>query len=119
MGEFLTLDYAKAQFDVIALIYAHFSSDTKSIYHQKLNTYLRKGGIIIFEAFSKKHMDYNRVNEKVGGPKELDMLFSTEEIKADFKDFTVIELTEREVELKEGTFHQGKGAVIRFVGRKN
>jgi 2-polyprenyl-3-methyl-5-hydroxy-6-metoxy-1,4-benzoquinol methylase len=118
VGEFQSLSYNENQFDAIALIYAHFPADTKSAYHKTLTTYLRPGGIIIFEAFSKKHLDYVLKNEKVGGPKEIGMLFSIDEIKSDFENFEIIELTEEEIELAEGLFHNGKGSVIRFVGRK-
>ncbi|OUL63597.1 bifunctional 2-polyprenyl-6-hydroxyphenol methylase/3-demethylubiquinol 3-O-methyltransferase UbiG [Flavobacterium sp. AJR] len=118
VGELQTLNYTSEQFDVIALIYAHFPSDIKSSYHKTLSTFLRKDGLIIFEAFSKKHIEYNSKNEKIGGPKELDMLFSIEEIQSDFPDYEIIELVEQEIELNEGLFHNGKGSVIRFVGRK-
>jgi 2-polyprenyl-3-methyl-5-hydroxy-6-metoxy-1,4-benzoquinol methylase len=118
VGEFQSLDYKKNEFDVIALIYAHFPADSKSIYHKKLTTYLRQGGIAIFEAFSKKHLDYVMKNEKVGGPREIGMLFSIDEIKSDFENFEIMELGEQEIELSEGLFHNGKGSVIRFVGRK-
>jgi hypothetical protein len=79
---------------------------------------LRKGGYIIFEAFSKKHIDYVTKNEKVGGPKDIASLFSIDEIKSDFANYEIIELVEKEIELSEGQFHNGKGSVIRFVGRK-
>jgi hypothetical protein len=79
---------------------------------------LRNGGLIIFEAFSKKHIDYVTINEKIGGPKDLAMLFSIEELKTDFVNYEIIELVEKEIELNEGLFHNGKGSVIRFVGRK-
>ncbi len=118
VGELQTLNYNAKQFDVIALIYAHFPADIKSLYHKALDTYLRKGGVIIFEAFSKKHIDYVSKNEKVGGPKEIEMLFSTEEIKSVFLNYDFEELVETEIELREGLFHNGKGSVIRFVGRK-
>lgn len=118
VGEFQTLNYQTNQFDAIALIYAHFPADKKSVYHNVLSTYLKPNGIVIFEAFSKKHLGYNSVNEKVGGPKDLGMLFSIEEIKIDFDNFEVIELSEQEIELTEGLFHNGIGSVIRFVGRK-
>lgn len=84
-----------------------------------MTTYLRPGGTIIFEAFSKKHLDYNSRNEKIGGPKDLDTLFSIDELKSDFQNFEVIELEEKEIQLNEGQFHNGLGMVIRFVGRKN
>jgi hypothetical protein len=80
---------------------------------------LCKGGFIIFEAFSKKHIEYNSKNEKVGGPKDLATLFSIEELKADFPNYEIIELEEKEIELNEGLFHNGTGSVIRFTGIKN
>lgn len=116
--ELQNLAYQPEQFDAIALIYAHFPADIKSVYHKTLDKYLRKGGIIIFEAFSKKHLEYIAKNEKVGGPKEEAMLFSKEEIKADFDNYEIIILEETEIELNEGLFHNGLGSVIRFVGVK-
>lgn len=46
------------------------------------------------------------------------MLFSTEELAADFPDFEIIQLAEQEVDLSEGRFHNGTGSVVRLVGRK-
>ena len=79
---------------------------------------MRSKGIVIFEAFSKRHVDYISRNEKVGGPKDPAMLFSIEELKSDFVNYEIIELAEKEIELSEGLFHNGKGSAIRFVGRK-
>jgi len=118
VGELETLDFHTEQFDVIALIYAHFPADMKSFMHKVLDQYLRKGGLIIFEAFSKNHLEYVLKNEKVGGPKDIGSLFSIDEIKADFPDYEVIELEEKEIELNEGVFHNGTGSVIRFTARK-
>ncbi|SDG44231.1 Methyltransferase domain-containing protein [Pedobacter terrae] len=118
VGELQELDYKAEQFDAIALIYAHFPSAIKSIYHKILSNYLRRGGLLIFEAFSKQHLDYLAKDEKVGGPKEIDMLFSIDEIRADFENFEIIVLEEKEIELNEGLFHNGQGSVIRFIGKR-
>jgi 2-polyprenyl-3-methyl-5-hydroxy-6-metoxy-1,4-benzoquinol methylase len=118
VGELQTVTYNNGQFDCMALIYAHFPADIKSAYHRTLDTYLRQGGIIIFEAFSKKHIGYISINEKIGGPRDSASLFSIAELKLDFANHEIIELVEKEVELNEGIFHNGKGSVIRFVGRK-
>ena len=80
---------------------------------------MKKNGTIIFESFSKKHLAYVTANENVGGPKDIDSLFSIDEIKADFPNYTIIELEEKEIDLNEGLFHNGRGSVIRFVGQKN
>lgn len=118
VGELETLNYKAGQFDAIALIYAHFPADIKSLYHKTLAKYLRRNGVIIFEAFSKKHIEYNSKNEKAGGPKDIAALFSIDELKSDFINYEIIELAEKEIELNEGSFHNGKGSVIRFVGKK-
>ncbi len=118
VGELQALNYSAEQFDAIALIYAHFPAEIKSIYHNTLDGYLRTGGTVIFEAFSKRHLDYNSKNEKVGGPKDIAMLFSIDELKSDFGNYEIVELEEKEIELSEGLFHNGQGSVIRFVGRK-
>ena len=46
------------------------------------------------------------------------MMFSEEEIKAEFPviNFTLLETVE--VNLDEGPFHQGKASVVRFIGTK-
>lgn len=118
VGELQDLGYTDEQFDAIALIYAHFPANIKSQIHKLLDRYLRKGGIVIFEAFSKKHLEYLAKNEKMGGPKDIESLFSIDEIKADFANYDVLELIETEIDLNEGLYHIGQGSVIRFVGRK-
>lgn len=119
VGELETLDFENEQFDAIALIYAHFPPTIKSLYHQTFDRLLKENGTIIFEAFSKKHIDYVIANDKVGGPKDIESLFSIEEIRSDLPNYDFIELIEKEIELSEGLYHNGVGSVIRFVGRKN
>lgn len=118
VGTLQALDYKEEQFDAIALIYAHFPADIKSALHRELDKYLRIGGTIIFEAFSKSHIAFIERDEKVGGPKDIASLFSVEEISHDFPNYEVIELKEKEIELHEGLYHNGQASVIRFVGRK-
>lgn len=114
-----SINYQQSSFDAIALIFAHFHENVRRSYHQKLDGLLKPGGYIIIEAFSKNHIHYNRLNEQVGGPKDEKMLYDINEIEQDFPNYTILELRETELLLNEGGFHKGKGAVIRFFGRKN
>ena len=118
VGDLEQLPFEQASFDAIGLIYAHFDGDKKSRLHRKLNEYLKPGGIIILEAFSKKHVPLKKLDPKVGGPDDIDMLFSETDILADFENYEVLMLKEEEILLNEGGYHIGKGAVIRFAGRK-
>lgn len=96
VGDFEDLHFEKEAFDAIALIYAHFSADKKSLFHRKLNEYLKPGGIIILEAFSSRHLYFNNLDPQVGGPKEIDMLYSEAEIKADFDNYEMLRLAEED-----------------------
>jgi SAM-dependent methyltransferase len=112
------LPYQASQFDAMALIFAHFPAAIKSALHQQLAKLIKPGGVLIFEAFSKNHIGYRQQNPAVGGPAELDMLFSKEELIHDFADFEFEILSEEVVTLNEGTFHNGTGSVIRALARK-
>ncbi|WP_295790746.1 bifunctional NAD(P)/FAD-dependent oxidoreductase/class I SAM-dependent methyltransferase [Mucilaginibacter sp.] len=114
VGDLEQLEFEKESFDAIALIYAHFAAAKKSSFHQKLNTYLKPGGVVILEAFSKEHIHLNN-----GGPTDIDMLFSVEEIRADFANYDLLILEEKEILFDEGMYHVGNGSVVRFVGKKN
>ncbi|MEM9885637.1 MAG: class I SAM-dependent methyltransferase [Bacteroidota bacterium] len=118
VGELPDLQFEAAPFDAIALIYAHFPPALQSSYHRLLDTHLRIGGYIIFEAFGKNHLPYRMQNPKVGGPADLAMLFSVEKLKSDFKNYNIHLLREEVIVLDEGSKHIGKGSVVRFVGQK-
>jgi len=113
------LPFAENSFDAICFIYAHFNAEKKADYHTRLNKYLIKNGIVIFEAFSKEHLEYRTQNPNIGGPTDLASLYSEEEIKIYYKDFEIVYLKTEIINLSEGKYHNGQGSVIRFVGRKN
>lgn len=100
-------------YDCIALIFVHTPKDFRNIFHFKLIQYLKPGGNIILEAFSKE-----QINNSSGGPKNIEMLFSVDDLKKDFSSLNKINITEVEIDLNEGNFHKGKANVIRLVGQK-
>ncbi|MFD1293161.1 class I SAM-dependent methyltransferase [Lutibacter holmesii] len=118
VGEFLEMDFKENSFDVIALIYAHFPPKVKSEYHKKLASYLKKDGVLILEGFSKKQFEINTEYKQSFGPKNMEMLYSKNEIQQDFSVLETVELSEEMVDLNEGIHHKGKGSVIRFIGKK-
>lgn len=99
------------QFDAIGLIYAHNLNREEN--HKKLSKSLKKGGVIILEGFSKEQLNFNS-----GGPKNIEMLFSVDELKSDFESFSSLNIWTKEVELSEGNYHLGKASVVRMVGVK-
>lgn len=119
VGELEEMNFQKGQFDVIALIFTHFPSHSRSNIHKELTKYLRSGGKVIMESFSEKQIKYQVVGDSGGGPKDIDMLYTIEDIQSDFENFNIIDLVELESFLEERNHHNGLSALIRFVGEKN
>lgn len=115
---FLEEQYAPEEFDMICLTSVHFEPEMKTEMHQRLDSYLKVGGFIILEAFSKEHREINKINPEVGGPPDASMMYSLEEIQQDFKNYDFIELNKKKVSMKEGYGHIGESSVIQFIGKK-
>ncbi len=118
VADFAHVSYEEESFDAIAVIFAHFAPEEKMEFLQKMTSLLKPGGIFIMEVFSKIQLKYQKINPTSGGPKHPDMLYDTEELKPWTSDFLIHELTEKEVELLEGSHHAGLASVIRFWGSK-
>jgi len=106
-------DTEKNKYDAAAIIFVHFNSEERSVFHQRIMDSLKPGGKLIFESFSK-----NQIGKNSGGPQDLDMLSSLEDIKKDFNEMRTILLEENNVMLNEGDKHNGEASVIRYVGEK-
>jgi SAM-dependent methyltransferase len=112
------VDFPPASFDAVALIYAHFPEAVRRAWHRRISEWLRPGGRLIMEAFSKEHLPYVMADGRVGGPRDLSMLYTVEDIREDFSGFREVMSEDCEVELTEGAFHVGKGKVVRWVGER-
>lgn len=114
VSDFEKLNYKEVFFDAIALIFAHFPANQRKLYHQKIQIYLKMDGVLIVEGFS-----ISQYSRSSGGPKNKEMLFTSDQLRQDFSLIKNARITEEEVMLNEGFYHQGISSVIRFVGKKN
>lgn len=101
------------RYDAVAIIFIHIVEKLRIEFHQKLVDSLKVGGKIILELFSK-----NQFGKESGGPQDLEMLYSVDEIKDDFKALKTILLKDDIIQLDESDKHRGEANVIRFVGKK-
>lgn len=116
--DFRLLDYQSAafepnSFDAIGLTFTHLPPPLRSSMHQKYLQWLKPGGTILLEAFTPDQLNYSS-----GGPKAPEMLFTRQQLEADFKGATSIHIEEKTVLLDEGPGHQGMASVIRCVLKK-
>lgn len=102
--------WPEAEYDAVISIFVHFPSNKRAIMHRRMLAALKAGGLLIMEAFNKAQLAYPS-----GGPPLEDMLFSAELLAQDFAAARIEMLEESVVELNEGKYHVGPGAVVRML----
>lgn len=104
---------AGKQYDAVGLIYVHLPSQLRQSFHQEIYKSIKPGGFLVLEAYAKEQLQFNS-----GGPKEPDMLYDAPSLCKDFPFLHLISCEQKELNLDEGPFHQGKAAVLRMIGQR-
>jgi SAM-dependent methyltransferase len=108
-----SFETAENYYHLISISFMHLFPDLRKSFHEKLTGYLRPGGKLIAEYFSRKQINYN-----TGGPRNPEMLYDVEELRQDFSDLHISYLSEEVISLDENEFHDGQGSVIRLIAEK-
>ncbi len=103
---------AAATYDALVLVYVHLPPSGRAWMHARGEEALRAGGLVILEAFSPRQLSFSS-----GGPRQADMLYDVDLLRADFPRVSWDVLEDVEIDLNEGTLHRGRAAVVRGVGR--
>jgi SAM-dependent methyltransferase len=106
-------DFPQYEYDAVGIIFVHLNEKESELLHKNCAAALREDGKIILELFSK-----NQFGKTSGGPQDLTMLYSVEQIRTSFSTLQYELLQEVNIVLSEGEFHQGNASVIKFVGVK-
>lgn len=111
--DFENAEYPLNYFDCVGLLFAHQHESVRTNHHKKLVSYLKQGGVLLLEAFSKKQF-----GNSTGGPQDLNLLFSKDELRVDFFELNNLKIIEIEKVLNEGDYHNGTAFVINVLGTK-
>jgi hypothetical protein len=101
------------QYDAVGLFYVNLPERIRMAFHKEVSKSLKSSGILVLEAFAK-----DQVNYEAGGPKDGGVLYDAPSICNDFQHLYLLYIREKETNINEGSFYQGRGAVLRFVGQK-
>ncbi len=110
--DILDFDLTQRKYNAIVLNYFHLPPDIRMQFHSKLHSVLLPNGYIILEAFNPKQL-----NNTSGGPQDGNVLMTADALKQEFSALQILECGEHEIILDEGTHHQGKADIVRFVGK--
>lgn len=111
-----------ASVDALVLTYVHLPAFLRAKAHQSLLQALRPGGWLILEAFHPRQLGFTS-----GGPKQEAMLYTLEMVRADLADhlqpaspkaLKEVLAWEGEVQLDEGSGHQGPAFVTRYIAQR-
>ncbi len=112
------LDYSYDKlFDAVGIFFSHFPEEDQAVCYKRFSASIKKGGYILGELFAENQLAYQAKYDS-GGPKNEKILLSIDKMKILFPEIKFDILSEQEVELDEGPYHQGKARTIRFLGRK-
>lgn len=105
-------------YDAVVLTYLHLPPALRTRVHGQLLASLRDGGLWILETFHPRQLGYAS-----GGPKAAELLYTLEALRQDLQAFGATPMTELlawegEVELDEGSGHQGPAYVTRLIAQK-
>ena len=100
-------------YDAAGIIFIHLDDELRRKVHYEIVRSLRENGRVILEAFEKEQIKRNS-----GGPKNVGLLYSLEDIVSDFIELDFQKLSKETVTLDEGKYHLGEAVVVRFAGKK-
>jgi SAM-dependent methyltransferase len=113
LGDLSTWNWPVEEFEAVVSIFLHLLPEQRAKVHAAMLRALKPGGLVILEAFTPAQLQHSS-----GGPKQVELLYTSETLRRDFAPAEALELEEKEVPLNEGRMHSGPGAVVRAVFRK-
>jgi SAM-dependent methyltransferase len=105
-------------YDAVALIFLHVPAISRQSLFERVAKAVAPGGIVLLELFEPSHLVHRQRNPSVGGPADPSMLVSLKELREAFFGFQEIEALTAVVELDEGHYHRGVGAVVRATYKR-
>jgi len=100
----------------IISISAHLPPSIRKKIHRQVFEGLKPGGVFILEAYTPEQLEMSGT----GGPPahQKEMFMSLSELYAELEGLDFLMACETEREFNEGKYHQGPGAVVQVVARK-
>ena len=97
----------------IVATWAHLPPEVRRAVHGQAVRGLRPGGVFILEAYTPAQLAYD-----TGGPRNVEWLMSAAQLREELAGLEFEILGELERDVREGTAHTGRGAVVQVLARR-
>ncbi len=100
--------------DGIVAIFSHFPASVRHRLYSQAVAGLRPNGVFVLELYPPKQLTFG-----TGGPRDLDLLATLEDLRQDLDGLRFEIAQEIEREIHEGRYHGGHSAVVQILGIKS
>lgn len=97
----------------VVSIFCHLPRALRERVHAAVVRGLRPGGVLVLEAYTPRQLGLG-----TGGPASADFLMSLEDLTRELAGLEFLHAVELERDVREGSFHTGRSAVVQVVARK-
>jgi SAM-dependent methyltransferase len=106
--------WPESAYDGVAAIFIQFANpEQRQRLFRRIVASLKPGGSLILQGYTPKQLEY-----RTGGPPIPSHLYDQEMLRAAFEDLEILELSEYEADVNEGSGHKGRSALIGMVARR-
>jgi len=106
-------ELGEQQWDLIVAIFAHFPPELRRDVHRRVVRALKPGGHFVLEAYTPDQLKHG-----TGGPRDEAWLMSVPMLREELVGMEFSFLEEGERTLAEGKHHQGVGATVQLLARR-
>lgn len=113
VADLATYEPTADHYGTVISISAHLPSSIRRRLYPLIERALKPGGVVLLESYSVKQL-----SRDTGGPRDADLLLTTEKIRQEFAHLEPVLLREVDRQVLEGTHHTGLASVVQFIGRR-
>lgn len=106
------------EWDGVIVIFCHLPKDLRLDIWKKIERSLKPGGVLLMELYTPRQLEATKAGRSIGGPKDLDLLVTEDEIRKSFPEMEFKILREVDRDIKEGVGHEGPSHTVQVLGRK-
>lgn len=104
---------ASGSLDAVVSIWAHLPPPVREPLHRRIVDALRPGGVLLLEAYTPAQVALG-----TGGPRDAALMMTAEALRHELVGLEIVHLAERERDVHEGPWHNGRSAVVQLLARK-
>lgn len=114
LADLLAYSWPVSAYDAVVAIFIQFMGPAgRAAAFHGMRRALKPGGLLLIEGYTP-----DQIALGTGGPKQAENMYTRAILETAFGDFYNVRIEEYEAELREGSGHSGRSALIDFVGEK-